>query len=156
MADASAALPFGSGPRYRFGVARRRDAAADAIADGIQSQDTPTLNTANASSLVGLMTRAVPRDYGRWAGRADGLGRLAGRRFLAGLFECEEDGMSQEDVKTMQDAYDAFNRGDIPAVTETQTSDIEWNEPGGGRAPQGTFSGPESVANNVFSTVPKF
>ena len=48
---------------------------------GIQSQDTPTLNTANASSLVGLMTRAVPRDYGRWAGRADGLGRLAGADF---------------------------------------------------------------------------
>jgi hypothetical protein len=32
-----------------------------------------------------------------------------------------------------QDAYDAFNRGDIPAVTEAMTSDIEWNEPGGGR-----------------------
>ncbi len=54
----------------------------------------------------------------------------------------------------MQDAYDAFNRGDIPAVTETQTSDIEWNEPGGGCAPQGTFTGPQSVANDVFSTVP--
>ncbi len=54
----------------------------------------------------------------------------------------------------MQGAYDAFNRGDIPAVTEAQTSDIEWNEPGGGCAPQGTFTGPQSVANDVFSTVP--
>ena len=57
--------------------------------------------------------------------------------------------MSQDDVKTMQDAYDAFNRGDIPAVTEAMTSDIEWNEPGGGRAPQGTFTGPQSVAGDV-------
>ena len=37
----------------------------------------------------------------------------------------EDGGMSQDDVKTMQDAYDAFNRGDIPAVTEAMTSDIE-------------------------------
>src|SRR5215213_1382516 len=28
-------------------------------------------------------------------------------------------------------------------------------EPGGGRAPAGTFNGPESVANDVFSTVPE-
>jgi ketosteroid isomerase-like protein len=34
-------------------------------------------------------------------------------------------------------------------------SDIEWNEPGGGRAPGGTFTGPESVANDVFATVPE-
>ena len=27
--------------------------------------------------------------------------------------------------------YDASNRGDIPAVTEAMTPDIEWNEPGG-------------------------
>jgi hypothetical protein len=35
------------------------------------------------------------------------------------------------------------------------TPDIEWNEPGGGRAPQGTFTGPQSVAEDVFSTVPE-
>jgi ketosteroid isomerase-like protein len=46
--------------------------------------------------------------------------------------------MSQEDIKTMQDAYDAFNRADIPAVTDAMTPDIEWHEPDGGRAPQGT------------------
>jgi hypothetical protein len=71
------------------------------------------------------------------------------------LSSAEEGRMSQDDVKTMQEAYDAFNRGDIPGVTEAMTSDIEWNEPGGGRAPQGTFTGPESVANDVFSTVPE-
>jgi ketosteroid isomerase-like protein len=66
-----------------------------------------------------------------------------------------EGGMSQDDVKTMQDAYEAFNRGDIPTVTEVMTSDIEWNEPGGGRAPQGSFTGPQSVAEDVFSAVPE-
>ena len=63
--------------------------------------------------------------------------------------------MSQEDIKTMQDAYDAFNRADIPAVIEAMTPDIEWHEPGGGRAPQGTFSGPQSVAKDVFAAVPE-
>ena len=63
--------------------------------------------------------------------------------------------MSQQDVTTMQDAYNAFNRGDIPAVTEAMTADIEWNEPGGGSAPQGTFTGPQSVAGDVFAAVPR-
>jgi len=63
--------------------------------------------------------------------------------------------MSQADIKTMRDAYDAFNRGDIPAVTEAMTPDIEWHEPGGGRAPAGTFAGPQSVAEDVFAAVPE-
>jgi ketosteroid isomerase-like protein len=67
----------------------------------------------------------------------------------------EEGDMSQDDVKTMQYAYDAFNRGDIPTVTAVMTPDIEWNEPGGGRAPQGTFTGPQSIATDVFSAVPE-
>jgi ketosteroid isomerase-like protein len=40
-------------------------------------------------------------------------------------------------------------------VLEAFDSDIEWNEPGGGRAPGGTFNGPESVAADVFSAVPE-
>jgi ketosteroid isomerase-like protein len=32
---------------------------------------------------------------------------------------------------------------------------VEWYEPGGGRAPRGTFSGAESVANDVFAAVPE-
>jgi uncharacterized protein len=63
--------------------------------------------------------------------------------------------MSAEDVQTMRKAYDAFNRGDIPAVVEAFQSEIQWTEPGGGRAPAGTFNGPDSVANDVFSTVPE-
>ena len=63
--------------------------------------------------------------------------------------------MSEQDVNTMRTAYEAFNRGDVPAVLEAFDPQIEWHEPGGGRAPQGTFSGAESVANDVFATVPE-
>ena len=63
--------------------------------------------------------------------------------------------MSQQDVSTMRTAYEAFNRADIPAVLEAFEPQIEWHEQGGGRAPQGTFRGAESVANDVFSTVPE-
>jgi ketosteroid isomerase-like protein len=31
---------------------------------------------------------------------------------------------------------------------------IEFHEPGGGRAPKGTFTGTQAVAEKVFSTVP--
>jgi ketosteroid isomerase-like protein len=63
--------------------------------------------------------------------------------------------MSQQDVETIRGGYDAFNRKDIPAVLERFNPQIEWHEPGGGRAPVGTFMGPQSVANDVFATVPQ-
>lgn len=63
--------------------------------------------------------------------------------------------MSQEDVATVQGGYDAFNRADIPAVLEVFDDQIEWTEPGGGKAPRGTFRGASSVANDVFATVPE-
>ena len=47
--------------------------------------------------------------------------------------------MSEQDVSTMRNAYEAFNRADIPAVLEAFDPQIEWHEPGGGSAPQGTF-----------------
>src|ERR671932_1611712 len=55
----------------------------------------------------------------------------------------------------MRSAYDAFNGGEIPGALAAFDQQIEWNEPGGGRAPRGTFRGPQSVANDVFSTVPQ-
>ncbi len=61
--------------------------------------------------------------------------------------------MSQQDVDTVRGAYEAFNRGDIPAVLETFDPDIEWVEPGGGNAPSGTFRGPDSVAQDVFGAI---
>jgi ketosteroid isomerase-like protein len=63
--------------------------------------------------------------------------------------------MSQENVDLVTGAYDDFNRGDIPAVTGRFADDVEWIEPGGGKAPQGTFRGPDSVANDVFAAVPE-
>lgn len=63
--------------------------------------------------------------------------------------------MASADVETLRGGYDAFNRADIPAVLEVFDSDIEWNEPGGGRAPSGSFRGSQSVGSDVFATVPE-
>ena len=63
--------------------------------------------------------------------------------------------MSQQDVQTIREGYDAFNRQDIPGVLERFDSQIEWHEPGGGRAPAGTFQGAQTVAEKVFSLVPQ-
>jgi ketosteroid isomerase-like protein len=63
--------------------------------------------------------------------------------------------MSQQDVETVRSAYDAFNRKDIPAVLASYDPQIEWIEAGGARSPAGTFRGSQSVANEVFATVPQ-
>jgi len=63
--------------------------------------------------------------------------------------------MSQQDVRTVRSAYDAFNRKDIPGVLALYDPQIEWIEAGGGRSPAGTFRGSQSVANEVFATVPQ-
>ena len=63
--------------------------------------------------------------------------------------------MAQQDVETMRKAYEAFNRGDIPAVLEAFDPDIEWQAPGGGSAPKGTFRGAQRVGQDVFATVPE-
>ena len=63
--------------------------------------------------------------------------------------------MAQQDVETMRRAYESFNRGDIPGALAAFDANIEWHEPGGGRAPRGTYHGAQSVANDVFATVPQ-
>jgi uncharacterized protein len=63
--------------------------------------------------------------------------------------------MSQENVDLVVSAYDDFNGGNIEGVTARFHPQIEWIEPGGGNAPAGTFRGPDSVANDVFSAVPE-
>jgi ketosteroid isomerase-like protein len=63
--------------------------------------------------------------------------------------------MSQHDVDTMRHAYEAFNRGDIPAVLGAFDAGIEWHEPGGGNAPKGTFRGSDRVGSDVFASVPQ-
>ena len=63
--------------------------------------------------------------------------------------------MSQQDVQILRGAYESFNRGDIPAVLNALDTQIEWNEPGGGRAPAGSFHGSQRVADEVFATIPQ-
>ncbi len=63
--------------------------------------------------------------------------------------------MSQQDVEIVRSGYDAFNRNDIPAALALQDPQIEWIEAGGGRAPAGTFRGPQSIATEVFAKVPQ-
>ena len=61
--------------------------------------------------------------------------------------------MSQANVNLVCGGYDDFNSGNIDGVLARFHADIEWTEPGGGKAPEGTFRGPKSVANDVFATV---
>ena len=63
--------------------------------------------------------------------------------------------MSQQDVQTIREGYEAFNRQDIPTVLERFDPQIEWIEPGGGRAPAGMFLGTQEIANKVFAVVPE-
>jgi len=63
--------------------------------------------------------------------------------------------MSQENVDLVSGGYDDFNSGNVEGVIARFNPDVEWIEPGGGNAPTGTFKGPDSVANDVFATVPE-
>jgi uncharacterized protein len=63
--------------------------------------------------------------------------------------------MSQENVDLVRGGYDDFNSGNVEGVIARFHPEIEWVEPGGGNAPSGTFRGPDSVANDVFGTVPE-
>lgn len=62
--------------------------------------------------------------------------------------------MSQEDVATMRAAYEAFNRADIPGALEAFHPQIEWHELEGNPQAPGIFHGPQSVADDVFATIP--
>ena len=59
--------------------------------------------------------------------------------------------MSEENVNILRHGYEAFNRGDIDAVTSIMDPNIEWQEPDvEGMPGRGTHHGPEAVVNNVF------
>ena len=61
--------------------------------------------------------------------------------------------MSQENVDLVRGGYDDFNSGNVDGVLARFDAQVEWTEPGGGNAPSGTFTGPDSVANEVFAKV---
>jgi uncharacterized protein len=57
--------------------------------------------------------------------------------------------MSDQSVEVVKGMYEAFARGDVPAVLGAFAADIEWRESEG--MPQGgVYHGPEAVAQNVF------
>ena len=61
--------------------------------------------------------------------------------------------MSEENIETVRGMYADFNSGNIPGVLGEMDPGVAWTEPGGGKAPSGTFNGPESVGEDVFSAV---
>jgi uncharacterized protein len=54
-------------------------------------------------------------------------------------------------VDLTRKVYDAFNRGDLPAVLGAMDDNIRWEEPES--VPYGSHTGPESVAEKVFQPV---
>jgi len=61
--------------------------------------------------------------------------------------------MTNPNLDTVQSAYAAFGRGDIPAVLATLAPEVE--SQARGLPARGTHIGPWQVAQNVFSAVPQ-
>lgn len=62
--------------------------------------------------------------------------------------------MSEENVEIVRAAYEDFNSGNVEGVIARLDPGVEWTEPGGGSSPSGTFTGPESVGQDVFAAIP--
>ena len=60
--------------------------------------------------------------------------------------------MSEQSVEFVRGVYDAFGRGDVPAVLGAFADDIEWFE-AEGMPYGGLHRGPEAVAQNVFGPI---
>jgi ketosteroid isomerase-like protein len=60
--------------------------------------------------------------------------------------------MSQENVEFVRGIYSAFGQGDVPAVLGSFDPEIEWHE-AEGMPYGGVYTGPESVAENVFGPI---
>ena len=60
--------------------------------------------------------------------------------------------MSQQNVTLVRSIYEAFGRGDVPAVLALFTDDIEWNEAENFPYADGNpYRGPQSVLQGVFA-----
>lgn len=60
--------------------------------------------------------------------------------------------MRRHAADVVQGIYDAFRRGDMPAVLGAMAEDIEWHEAEGGPY-GGVHRGPAAVVENVFGPV---
>lgn len=54
--------------------------------------------------------------------------------------------------ETVQQAYDAFGRGDIPGVLALMSPEVQWGS--APTMPFGSQVGPQAVAQNVFAALP--
>ena len=61
--------------------------------------------------------------------------------------------MSQDNIALVRSLYEAFGRGDVPAVLAGFADDIEWNE-AEGMPYGGVYHSPAEVAENVFAPIP--
>jgi uncharacterized protein len=65
--------------------------------------------------------------------------------------------MSQQNVSLVQSLYEAFGRGDIPAILGAMDPDIVWDIP---QAPDyplgGIHRGPQGIASEFFSVIPSY
>jgi ketosteroid isomerase-like protein len=60
--------------------------------------------------------------------------------------------MSEANVRVAQQTYDAFGRGDVPAVLENFHTDVEWHA-AEGLPWGGVHNGREAVAQRVFGSL---
>jgi uncharacterized protein len=75
--------------------------------------------------------------------RVVGSGRLA---------TIEEEVMGEQSEELVRAVYEAFGRGDVPAVLGAMAADIEWHE-ADGMPYGGVYHGGEAVAQNVFGPI---
>jgi ketosteroid isomerase-like protein len=59
--------------------------------------------------------------------------------------------MAKRDIKTLEQAYTAFGKGDVDGVLSAMDSRISWNEPSTLPWGAGRTSGPKAVATKVFA-----
>ena len=60
--------------------------------------------------------------------------------------------MGDQSVELVNSVYEAFGRGDVPAVLGAMTEDVEWHE-AEGTPYGGVYNGPQQVAENVFGPI---
>jgi ketosteroid isomerase-like protein len=60
--------------------------------------------------------------------------------------------MEEQSVEVARSVYEAFGKGDVPAVLGAMTADIEWYE-AEGMPYGGVYHGGEEVAQNVFGPI---
>jgi uncharacterized protein len=60
--------------------------------------------------------------------------------------------VAEQSVEVVKSTYEAFGRGDVPAVLGGMADDIEWYE-ADGMPYGGLHRGPEAVAQNVFGPI---